>query len=183
MRRHADQGRTVFLLGHNDHEEVVGTVGEAADRVVVINGMDEARTVTVPDQSRVAYAVQTTLAVDEAEQVAQELRKRFPAIVAPPTDDICYATTNRQKAVREVAADADLVIVVGSPNSSNSARLVEVAERAGRAGGAGRRRLRTRPGSAAGRSSHRRDCWSVGAAGSGRRARALPFRPRAHQGS
>jgi 4-hydroxy-3-methylbut-2-enyl diphosphate reductase len=131
VRRHADQGRTVFLLGHNDHEEVVGTVGEAADRVIVINGMDEARKVTVPDQSRVAYAVQTTLAVDEAEQVAQELRKRFPAIVAPPTDDICYATTNRQTAVREVAADADLVIVVGSPNSSNSARLVEVAERAG----------------------------------------------------
>jgi 4-hydroxy-3-methylbut-2-en-1-yl diphosphate reductase len=131
VRRHADLGRTVFLLGHNDHEEVVGTVGEAADRVVVINGMDEARAVTVPDQSRVAYAVQTTLAVDEAEQVAQELKKRFPAMVAPPTDDICYATTNRQKAVREVAADTDLVIVVGSPNSSNSARLVEVAERAG----------------------------------------------------
>jgi 4-hydroxy-3-methylbut-2-en-1-yl diphosphate reductase len=131
VRRHAELGRTVFLLGHNDHEEVVGTVGEAADRVVVINGMDEARAVTVPDQSRVAYAVQTTLAVDEAKQVAQELKKRFPAMVAPPTDDICYATTNRQKAVREVAADTDLVIVVGSPNSSNSARLVEVAERAG----------------------------------------------------
>ncbi len=131
VRRHADQGRTVFLLGHNDHEEVVGTVGEAADRVVVISGLDEARSVTVEDESRVAYAVQTTLAVDEAEHVALALRERFPAIVAPPTDDICYATTNRQKAVREVAADADLVIVVGSQNSSNSARLVEVAERAG----------------------------------------------------
>jgi 4-hydroxy-3-methylbut-2-enyl diphosphate reductase len=131
VRRHAEQGRTVFLLGHNDHEEVVGTVGEAADRVVVINGLDEARSVTVPDESRVAYAVQTTLAVDEAEQVALALRERFPAIVAPPSDDICYATTNRQKAVREVAIDADLVIVVGSQNSSNSARLVEVAERAG----------------------------------------------------
>jgi 4-hydroxy-3-methylbut-2-enyl diphosphate reductase len=81
----------------------------------------------------VAYAVQTTLAVDEAEQVALALRERFPAMVAPPSDDICYATTNRQKAVREVAVDADLVIVVGSQNSSNSARLVEVAERAGAA--------------------------------------------------
>ncbi|HEX4015898.1 MAG TPA: 4-hydroxy-3-methylbut-2-enyl diphosphate reductase [Frankiaceae bacterium] len=131
VRRHAELGRTVFLLGHNDHEEVVGTVGEAADRVVVINGLDEARSVTVEDESRVAYAVQTTLAVDEAEQVALALRERFPAIVAPPSDDICYATTNRQKAVREVAVDADLVIVVGSQNSSNSARLVEVAERAG----------------------------------------------------
>jgi 4-hydroxy-3-methylbut-2-enyl diphosphate reductase len=131
VRRHAEQGRTVFLLGHNDHEEVVGTVGEAADRVVVINGLDEARTVAVEDESRVAYAVQTTLAVDEAEQVALALRERFPAMVAPPSDDICYATTNRQKAVREVAAGADLVIVVGSQNSSNSARLVEVAERAG----------------------------------------------------
>jgi 4-hydroxy-3-methylbut-2-enyl diphosphate reductase len=133
VRRHAELGRTVFLLGHNDHEEVVGTVGEAADKVVVINGLDEARSVTVEDESRVAYAVQTTLAVDEAEQVALALRERFPAMVAPPSDDICYATTNRQKAVREVAVDADLVIVVGSQNSSNSARLVEVAERAGAA--------------------------------------------------
>ena len=133
VRRHAEQGRTVFLLGHNDHEEVVGTVGEAEDRVVVINGLEEARNVTVQDESRVAYAVQTTLAVDEAEQVALALRERFPAIVGPPSDDICYATTNRQKAVREVAVDADLVIVVGSQNSSNSARLVEVAERAGAA--------------------------------------------------
>jgi 4-hydroxy-3-methylbut-2-enyl diphosphate reductase len=109
----------------------VGTVGEAPDQVVVIADVNEARSVTVPDESRVAYAVQTTLAVDEAEDVAAILRQRFPALVAPPTDDICYATSNRQLAVREVAGDADLVIVVGSPNSSNSARLVEVAQRAG----------------------------------------------------
>ncbi|MCW2548882.1 MAG: 4-hydroxy-3-methylbut-2-enyl diphosphate reductase [Mycobacterium sp.] len=131
VKRHAEHGRTVFLLGHDDHEEVVGTVGEAPDQVVVIADVNEARSVTVPDESRVAYAVQTTLAVDEAEDVAAILRQRFPALVAPPTDDICYATSNRQLAVREVAGDADLVIVVGSPNSSNSARLVEVAQRAG----------------------------------------------------
>ncbi len=133
VRRHADQGRTVLLLGHDDHEEVEGTVGEASDRVIVINGLDDARSVAVQDESRVAYAVQTTLAVDEAEQVELALRERFPALVAPPSDDICYATTNRQRAVRAVAAIADLVIVVGSPNSSNSARLVEVAEREGTA--------------------------------------------------
>ncbi len=180
VRRHADQGRTVFLLGHNDHEEVVGTVGEAADRVVVINGLDEARKVMVPDQSRVAYAVQTTLAVDEAEQVAQELRRRFPAIVAPPTDDICYATTNRQKAVREVAEGADLVIVVGSKNSSNSARLVEVAERAGAdavlvddACELDLDRLARCP-------PHRGDCRGFCPSGPGRRARAVPVRPWAH---
>jgi 4-hydroxy-3-methylbut-2-en-1-yl diphosphate reductase len=131
VKRHADQGRTVFLLGHDDHEEVVGTVGEAPDQVVVIRDVNEALRVTVPDQSQVAYAVQTTLAVDEAELVASALRQRFPALVEPPTDDICYATSNRQLAIREVAADADLVIVVGSPNSSNSARLVEVAQRSG----------------------------------------------------
>jgi 4-hydroxy-3-methylbut-2-en-1-yl diphosphate reductase len=131
VKRHAEHGRTVFLLGHDDHEEVVGTVGEAPDQVIVISDVREARNVSVPDESQVAYAVQTTLAVDEAEQVAAALRQRFPALVAPPTDDICYATSNRQLAVREVAGEAELVIVVGSANSSNSARLVEVAERAG----------------------------------------------------
>ncbi len=131
VRRQVERGRTVFLLGHSDHEEVVGTVGEAPDNVIVINDEAEARRVTVPDPSRVAYAMQTTLAVDEAEQVATTLRERFPSLVAPPSDDICYATSNRQLAVREVARETDLVIVVGSPNSSNSRRLVEVAERAG----------------------------------------------------
>lgn len=131
VRRQVDRGRTVLLLGHRDHEEVVGTVGEAPDNVIVVSDMAQARSVAVPDESQVAYAMQTTLAVDEAELIAGTLRERFPALVAPVSDDICYATSNRQQAVREVAADADLVIVVGSRNSSNSARLVEVAQRAG----------------------------------------------------
>jgi 4-hydroxy-3-methylbut-2-enyl diphosphate reductase len=98
---------------------------------VVIADVAAARTVTVLDPARVSYAVQTTLAVDEAEEVAAVLRERFPALRAPRSDDICYATTNRQQAVRALAATTDLVLVVGSPNSSNSVRLVEVAERAG----------------------------------------------------
>jgi 4-hydroxy-3-methylbut-2-enyl diphosphate reductase len=131
VRRQVDRGRTVLLLGHSDHEEVIGTVGEAPGSVIVVSDAADARKVVVPDQSKVAYAMQTTLAVDEAEAVAATLRDRFPGLASPPTDDICYATSNRQQAVREVAGDADLVIVVGSRNSSNSARLVEVAERGG----------------------------------------------------
>ena len=131
VRRYAGRGHTVFLIGHRDHEEVVGTVGEAPDRVLVVDGEADARTVMVDDPDRVAYVMQTTLAVDEAERVAGTLRERFPALLAPRSDDICYATSNRQVAVRDIAEDADLVLVVGSRNSSNSKRLVEVAERAG----------------------------------------------------
>jgi 4-hydroxy-3-methylbut-2-enyl diphosphate reductase len=121
----------VFLIGHEDHEEVEGTFGEAPGSVVVVSDVDEAATVTVPDPDRVAYAMQTTLAVDEAEAIADVLRSRFPALQGPRRDDICYATTNRQRAVRQIAHDCDLLLVVGSTNSSNSLRLVEVAERAG----------------------------------------------------
>jgi 4-hydroxy-3-methylbut-2-enyl diphosphate reductase len=131
VRRHSARERTVFLIGHADHEEVVGTVGEAPAHVVVVPDAAAAASVTAADPGRVAYAMQTTLAVDEAEQVAGVLRERFPTLAAPRTDDICYATTNRQAALREVAAGAELVLVVGSTNSSNSLRLVEVAERAG----------------------------------------------------
>jgi 4-hydroxy-3-methylbut-2-enyl diphosphate reductase len=131
VRRHTGRGETVFLIGHADHEEVEGTVGEAPASVVVVEDEATARTVTAPDPARVSYAMQTTLAVDEAERIATVLRGRFPAIAAPRHDDICYATTNRQRAVRAVAADVDLVLVVGSPNSSNSRRLTEVAEREG----------------------------------------------------
>jgi len=131
VRRHTSRGDTVFLIGHADHEEVEGTVGEAPAGVVVIDSTEAAATVAVPDPDRVAYAMQTTLAVDEAEEIAAVLRGRFPAVNAPRRDDICYATTNRQRAVRAVAADADLVLVVGSPNSSNSVRLAEVASRDG----------------------------------------------------
>ncbi|NYJ07138.1 4-hydroxy-3-methylbut-2-enyl diphosphate reductase [Petropleomorpha daqingensis] len=131
VRRYAGRGDTVFLIGHADHEEVVGTRGEAPGRVVVVEDAEQAERVQPADPDHVAYVMQTTLAVDEAEQVAAVLRRRFPALTAPRSDDICYATTNRQRAVRELADATDLVLVVGSANSSNSVRLVEVAEREG----------------------------------------------------
>ncbi|MEV6844480.1 4-hydroxy-3-methylbut-2-enyl diphosphate reductase [Actinoplanes sp. NPDC051411] len=131
VKRYAGRGETVFLIGHGDHEEVVGTVGEAPARVVVVEDVAAAAWVTAPDPGRVAYAMQTTLAVDEAEEIAGVLRSRFPALHAPRREDICYATTNRQQAVRVIAAETDLVLVVGSANSSNSLRLVEVASRLG----------------------------------------------------
>jgi 4-hydroxy-3-methylbut-2-enyl diphosphate reductase len=131
VRRYSGRGDTVFLIGHADHEEVEGTVGEAPDHVVVVESAADAVTVQPRDAGRVAYAMQTTLAVDEAEEIAAVLRARFPALTVPRRDDICYATTNRQRAVRAVAAGADLVLVVGSPNSSNSRRLAEVAAREG----------------------------------------------------
>lgn len=131
VRRFSTAGRTVFLIGHTAHEEVVGTRGEAPDDVVVVETVEDARAVDVPDPERVSYVMQTTLSVEEADLIAGELRTRFPALQAPRRDDICYATSNRQHAVREVAADSDLVLVVGSANSSNSVRLVEVATAAG----------------------------------------------------
>ena len=131
VRRLSRDGSTVLLIGHADHEEVVGTRGEAPGRVQVVEDEEQARTVAVPDPDRVAYVMQTTLAVDEAERIAAVLRDRFPAVREPRSDDICYATTNRQQAVRAIAARSDLVLVVGSANSSNSVRLVEVAERCG----------------------------------------------------
>ncbi len=131
VRRYSARGDTVFLIGHQEHEEVIGTVGEAPHDVIVVDDLDEARAVQPRDPQKVAYVMQTTLAVDEAADIAEVLRGRFPSLSAPRRDDICYATTNRQQAVRSVAADADLVLVVGSANSSNSRRLVEVAEREG----------------------------------------------------
>ena len=131
VRRHSAREATVFLIGHADHEEVEGTVGEAPADVVVVEDVAAAARVTARDASNVAYAMQTTLAVDEATEIADVLRSRFPAIAAPKSDDICYATTNRQRAVRDIAPDCDLLLVVGSPNSSNSLRLVEVAQREG----------------------------------------------------
>ncbi|TCM34579.1 4-hydroxy-3-methylbut-2-enyl diphosphate reductase [Kribbella sp. VKM Ac-2568] len=127
VRRFVARGNTVFLIGHRDHEEVVGTQGEAPGQVVVVADPDEAGRVSVADPRRVSFVMQTTLAVDEAEETAAVLRDRFPALTGPRSDDICYATTNRQQAVRAVARDADLVLVLGSANSSNSHRLAEVA--------------------------------------------------------
>jgi 4-hydroxy-3-methylbut-2-enyl diphosphate reductase len=131
IRRYARQGNTVFLIGHPDHEEVQGSRGEAPRDVIVVPDVDSAHRVQPRDHSRVAYTMQTTLAVDEAEEIVQVLRERFPALSAPRTDDICYATTNRQHAARAIARQVDLMLVVGSPNSSNSVRLVEVAQREG----------------------------------------------------
>jgi 4-hydroxy-3-methylbut-2-enyl diphosphate reductase len=131
VRRFSSRGATVVLIGHHDHEEVAGTRGEAPDDVLVVADPDEAARLEVPDPERLAYAMQTTLAVEEAAETVAVLRERFPAIQGPHSDDICYATTNRQGAVRQVAAESDLVLVLGSENSSNSRRLAEVSEAAG----------------------------------------------------
>jgi 4-hydroxy-3-methylbut-2-enyl diphosphate reductase len=132
VERHVAAGRTVLLIGHSGHPEVEGTMGQVPDgSVLLIETLADAETVAVPDPTRVAYATQTTLSVADTAEIVARLKQRFPLIEGPRREDICYATTNRQMAVAAVAAEADLVWVVGSPNSSNSLRLVEVARRAG----------------------------------------------------
>ncbi|MEU7550884.1 4-hydroxy-3-methylbut-2-enyl diphosphate reductase [Streptomyces sp. NPDC044571] len=133
-RRFASQGKTVVLIGHAGHEEVEGTMGEAPDRTVLVQTPEEAAALEVPDPGSVSYLMQTTLAMSEASAVAEALADRFPAIAAPQSDDICYASTNRQNAVEEIAGEVDLLLVVGSANSSNSVRLTELAERMGTTG-------------------------------------------------
>jgi len=130
-QRFAKGGRTIFLIGHAGHEEIEGTAGEAPDRIVVVEGPGDVANVAVADPERVAYLTQTTLAVDDTVEVIEALRQRFPAMVGPKHDDICYASQNRQEAVKALAARSDLVFIVGSQNSSNSNRLVEVAREAG----------------------------------------------------
>jgi 4-hydroxy-3-methylbut-2-en-1-yl diphosphate reductase len=130
-RRFAARGDTVILIGHAGHEEIDGTLGEAADQTVLVQSVDDAAEVTVADPARVSYLTQTTLAVDETTEIIAALRARFPALRGPASDDICYATTNRQQALRAIADASDLVLVVGSRNSSNSLRLVELAQRHG----------------------------------------------------
>ncbi|WP_271175741.1 4-hydroxy-3-methylbut-2-enyl diphosphate reductase [Leifsonia poae] len=117
----------ILLIGHEGHEEVEGTAGEAPDHVTLVNGPDDVDRITVKDPDKVVWLSQTTLSVDETMETVRRLRERFPKLQDPPSDDICYATQNRQVAIKKVAEDADLVIVVGSANSSNSVRLVEVA--------------------------------------------------------
>jgi len=129
--RFAEEGYTIVLVGHDGHEEVEGTMGEAPDRIVLVQDEDDVETLEVPDPDRVAYITQTTLAVDETAAIVARLRERFPNIVGPRTDDICYATTNRQAAVKQMAHTCDLMLVIGSRNSSNSVRLVEVARDCG----------------------------------------------------
>lgn len=126
-KRYAKADYDILLIGHRGHEEVEGTAGEAPGRVQIINDPSEVDQVTVTDPAKTVWLSQTTLSVDETMQTVELLRERYPGIVSPPSDDICYATQNRQVAIKKVAADSDVVIVVGSANSSNSMRLVDVA--------------------------------------------------------
>lgn len=129
--RFAKEGSSIVLIGHKDHDEVIGTLGEVPDRSYLVETLDDVDRLEVPDPSRVRYLTQTTLSLDETAHLVKRLRERFPQIQGPPAQDICYATQNRQMAVKEAAALADLLLVVGSQNSSNSKRLVEVAENSG----------------------------------------------------
>ncbi len=131
-RRFAADGYLVALIGHGGHEEVEGTLGEAPAAMALVETAADVSGLTPADPGKVAYLMQTTLAADEASGIVNAIHDRFPAAKGPGTDDICYATTNRQRAVRSIAADSDLVLVAGSPNSSNSLRLVETAQRAGK---------------------------------------------------
>ena len=127
VKRFADDETEILLIGHNGHEEVEGTAGEAPGKVRIVDGLDEARTIQPTPGKKLVWLTQTTLSVDETMQSVAILKDRFPEIANPPSDDICYATQNRQEAIKAIAPQADLVIVVGSTNSSNSVRLVEVA--------------------------------------------------------
>ena len=127
----AGEGYTIVLIGHEGHEEVEGTTGEAPDHIVLVQTEEDVDDLEVPDPDKVAYISQTTLSVDETRSIINKLREKFPNITGPRTDDICYATTNRQAAVKQMAAQCDLVLVIGSTNSSNSQRLVDVARDCG----------------------------------------------------
>ena len=133
--RFADEDYDILLIGHEGHEEVVGTAGEAPDHVTLVESPDDVANVEVRDPSKVIWLSQTTLSVDETMETVSRLREKFPLLQDPPSDDICYATQNRQMAVKQMAPDTDLMIVVGSRNSSNSVRLVEVALEHGAAAG------------------------------------------------
>ena len=129
--RYRRQGYHILLIGHRNHQEVIGTMGEAPDVTTVVESPEEAETVRVEDPSRLAYLTQTTLSTDDAEAIISVLQRRFPQIKEPPGSDICYATTNRQHAVRQIAPECDVVLVVGSTNSSNSKRLTEISRNVG----------------------------------------------------
>jgi 4-hydroxy-3-methylbut-2-enyl diphosphate reductase len=129
--RFAADGYTIVLIGHDGHEEVEGTMGEAPEQIVLVQHEQDVEELEIEDSEHIAYVTQTTLAVDETSSIIARLRERFPNIVGPRTDDICYATTNRQSVVKQMAGDCDLMLVIGSRNSSNSVRLVEVARDCG----------------------------------------------------
>ena len=130
--RYAREGFTTIFIGHREHDEAVGTVGEAPESIVVVETPEEVEHLRVPDEGRVAFVTQTTLSVSDAERIIAAIKRRFPNVRHPLKDDICYATTNRQNAVSQFAPDADVVLVIGSKNSSNSQRLVERAREAGK---------------------------------------------------
>jgi 4-hydroxy-3-methylbut-2-enyl diphosphate reductase len=127
----AERGFTIVLVGHEGHEEVEGTMGEAPEQIILVQDVKDVEELEIADPDRVAYVTQTTLAVDETTEILTRLRERFPNITGPRTDDICYATTNRQAAVKQMASQCDLMLVIGSKNSSNSVRLVEVSRDCG----------------------------------------------------
>ena len=131
VKHYADLGFTIVLIGHRNHVEVIGTSGEAPDKVLIVESVEEAEDLSVPDAGRVAYVTQTTLSVDDTKDIVEALKRRFPRIVSPSKLDICYATQNRQDAVKELSKVADVIFIMGSPESSNSNRLVEVAKRSG----------------------------------------------------
>ena len=131
VRRFAKDDYEILLIGHEGHEEVIGTSGEAPEHITLVDGPDDVRDVEVRDPDKVVWLSQTTLSVDETMQTVEALRERFPNLQSPPSDDICYATQNRQAAVKTIAPQVDLFLVVGSANSSNSVRMVEVAAAAG----------------------------------------------------
>ncbi len=130
--RFARQGYTIVLIGHKDHDETVGTMGEASDRTVLIVNVEDVDRLEVTDPERLAYLTQTTLSIDDASRIIQRLKQRFPKIVGPPSEDICFATQNRQTAVKTYLQEANVVLVVGSQNSSNSNRLAELAREEGK---------------------------------------------------
>ncbi|HYO11083.1 MAG TPA: 4-hydroxy-3-methylbut-2-enyl diphosphate reductase [Tepidisphaeraceae bacterium] len=131
--RYARDGYTILFVGHRNHDEAVGTVGEAPDHVVIVESADEVEALNLPNPDRVAYVTQTTLSVSDATRVISAIKRKYPAVRYPAKDDICYATTNRQGAVTQLAGEVDIVLVIGSKNSSNSKRLVERANERGKA--------------------------------------------------
>ncbi len=129
--KYAREGYTIFLIGHDGHDEVIGTMGEAPEAIVLVETEEDVERLEIPADAKVAYLTQTTLSVDDANRIIQRLKQRFPNLAHPPKEDICYATQNRQEAVRKIASQADLCFVLGSQNSSNSQRLRELAADAG----------------------------------------------------
>ncbi len=130
-QRYAKQGFVIVLIGHHDHVEVQGTVGEAPDAIFVVSTIEDVENLEIPDKNKIAYLTQTTLSLDDTAEIVRALKKKFPTIQGPPKEDICYATQNRQNAVKAMKNEVDLILVLGAPNSSNTLRLVEVAQASG----------------------------------------------------